>query len=357
MLDNQNAPAGGNQPLPDGANDGSLAGAVAAMADIDMDNLVSFDEAANRNEGLPPPQDMQRAREQPRQPDGKFAQQKPGEGLIPNHNQAPAAEQAAVEELSDLDEQFFELPAEQEGGQPQRLSAREVFEGYRERETLRTELERARQVAPPPVEWDRQMYETVQTRSRLVGMLNTLAQTMMPPKPDINLLNEQSNQYSPGEYHRQVMAHQAAMEKVQHLENARAEQQQVLEQEQAALRNAARIREQAKLRDIWPEIRDPAVQRKVVADGARYYGLTTQDFEQTYDARMYALLKDALAYRDSLAQRQSAVKVVRSAPKLVKAQARNTQGRGQQTFATGMQRLQRSGSVEDAADAIGGLLG
>lgn len=358
MLDNQNAAS-----LPPNANDGTLEGAAAAMQDVDVSNLMSFDEAANRNEGLPPPPDMAKARDQSRQSrseDGKF--QSPNAealaALPPNHNQAPAEDEAAEGDvLADLESQFFELPPEKDGDEPVRLTAKQVFEGYQEREQLRRDLEAVKRVAPPPQEWDRQMYETVQTRGQLVQMLNTIAQAYAPQEPDMRLIDPNNPNQDPALFYHQKAAFDAARMQIQRVAEERQRQEQALAQERNALSEAGRLREMSKLKEFWPEIADPSVQREVRDYAARTFGITDHDFKTIHDSRFYAILKKAKAFDDAQSQRQTAVKIVRSAPKLVKAPARNTQGRGQQAYSTSMQRLQRSGSIEDAANAIGGLLG
>lgn len=357
MLDAQTEAA----QLPPNANDGSLSGAVAAMQNIDIDSLMSFDEAAARNDGLPVPAPADKA-QPPRAADGKFQAKEAAEALKalpPNHNQKPdeAEAIAATADASDVADEFFEMPPDEEGGEPVRIPAKEVFDGYQEAKHLRQELEQAKRVAPPPVEWDRQMYETVQTRGQLVQLLETVASTMMPPEPDANLINPGSPLYDPGAYHQQQIGYNAARARLQQVIQMRDAHAQQADKERGALREAARIREQGKLIELWPEIRNPQTQRRMVEDAARFYGITQQDIASTYDARLFAVLRDALAYRDAQSQRQTAVKVVRGAPKLVKSPARDTQGRGRQAYATGMRRLQQSGSVEDAANAIGGLLG
>jgi hypothetical protein len=349
--------------LAPNANDGTLDGAVAALANVDVsggpDTLVSFEEAANRNEGLPPPGEMAKVRDKidderqkalTRAPDGRFKAA----------DEAPPADpktQAPPVDASDVAEEYFELPPEQEGGEPRRIPAKEVFEGYQERETLRQELEQARRVQPPPQEWDKQMLATVQTRSQLTDYLDRLARATQPVPPDDSLIDASSPRYDPDAYQRQLAAYRSQHSRLTQINAEREAQNAALAREQNALLEARKAREQSKLVDMWPEIKDPATQRQVVDEAARFYGITPQDFAQTYDSRMYALLKDALAYRASQNQRQAAVKVVRSVPKLVRAQARDTRAPAQRAVADGMRRLSASGSLDDAADVIGGLLG
>lgn len=348
------------QSLPPNANDGTIEGAAAAIPD----NLISFEEAVNREAGLGSPDEMAAIRERNARPRDPATQQFTKPQLVTDQqqiqqpvDQVQDQQQAPLANASSVDEEMFELPPDREGEEPRRIPAREVFEGYQRAEQLAQELEQVRRVAPPPAEWDRQMYETVQVRSKLVQQLEMLERTMLPPAPDSNLINPSSPNYDPGTYHQQQQVYAQAQQRMQLVQQARAQEAQLLSQEREALSRAARAREQGKLIELWPEIRQPAVQRQVMADAARYYGIMEQDFSTIIDSRMYALLKDALAYRQSQSQRQAAVKVVRSVPKLVKAPARSSQTRSQQTVASGMRRLVQSGSIDDAADVIGGLLG
>lgn len=349
--------------LAPNANDGTLEGAVAAMAGINAADLISFDEAANRDEGLPPPEDIAKHRdkvdaqrqqqERQREPNGQFKPNDKGHEAQPP--QPPQQAKEVQPEASDVAEEFFELPPETEGGEPKRIPAKEVFDGYQRAQQLQVELEQSRRVQPPPQEWDRQMMETVSTRTRLTQMLADLEQASIPAEPDSSLIDENSPRYDPAAYQRQLAAYKGSAQRMNQIRAMREAHQNQLSQEQNALLEARRAREQNKLLDLWPEIRDPATQRQVRDEAARFYGITEQDFANTYDSRMYALLKDALAFRASQSQRQAAVKVVRSVPKLVRAQARDNRAPHQRAQADAMRRLASSGSEEDAALALSGL--
>jgi len=352
------------------ANDGTLDGAVAAMANFDMSNLVSFEEAANREAGLPPPEDMgrHRDREEQRRQDasrdpanGQFKAKDAaarGQEPAPLNGQPPPNDPAAIvaEDVSDGADEMIEFPAETEGGEPVRRPLAEVVAEAREAATLKAELEQVRRVAPPPVQWDQQMYQTAQARHQLVQMLDTISQTMLPPEPDVSLINPQNPYQDPAAFYQQKANYDAARQRLQQVHQAREHHNSLLSQERNAITEVARLREQERLREFWPEIKSSAVQRQVMSDAARHYGITEQDFAQMLDSRHYAVLKDALAHRAGQAQRQAAVKVVRQAPRLVKSSARPTQNRGQQTYSSSMQRLQQTGHIDDAANAIGGLL-
>lgn len=351
MLDNQSA-----DQLPPNANDGTLEGAVAAIPD----NLISFEEAARREDAASPFAEAAQRQPQARDPvTQRFTKDQPQpqqQQPVDPVQQPPIDAQPEAAE-SAVDEEMFELPPDRDGEEPRRIPAREVFEGYQKAQELAAELEQARRVAPPPVEWDRQLYENVQVRNKLVQQLEALEHVMMPSEPDLRLLDPNNPYHDTQAFYQQKTAYDAAMAKIAQLKQARAHEEAQISRERAALTKAASQREQGKLLEFWPEIRQPVTQRQVYADMAKHYGYTQDEINSIMDSRQYAVMKDALAWRASQNQRQAAVKVVRSVPKLVKAPARSTQTRTQQNTASAMRRLSQSHSVEDAADVIGGLLG
>lgn len=339
-------------------NDGSIDAAVSMMSDVDLDKpLMSFEEAQNLEAGISAPaprETLAQPTAKDREPNGQFAKKEADPKGI--DAAALVAKAAPDVDASTPDEEYFELPPDTEGGEAKRIKATEVWEGYQERELLRQELANAKRVAPPPIEWDQQMYETVKARGQLIDQLRMMEQIVMPQEPDERLIDPNSPNYNPDLYHQQRTGYRQALGRMQQIQSRSQELNTQQTREQEALLRARQLREQSKLHDIWPDIKDPATQRRVRDESARFYGITDQDFAETYDSRLFAILKDALAYRQSLAQRQSAVKVVRSVPKLVKAQGRTAQPKGQAVYSSSMDRLARTGSLEDAANAIGGLL-
>lgn len=331
-------------------HDGSLAGAVAAMPDFDDSNLIPFDQA---RDGVEP-------KRRDRDDQGRFTQAE--KAKEPAKQADPAQDEPAddPEAISAPEEEFFELPPEQEGGEPVRISATEVFEGYQRSRELQAELEEARRVAPPPIEYDQQIYETVQTRGRLMQDLQTYAEMLRPAQPNLELLNEASPNFNPSLYYQQVQMADQMGKQLQAVRNQMQQLQADQTREQEALTQARFARERGKLQQLWPDVlANPQKAQQVRDAAARYYNIDNQTFAQTIDARFYAVLKDALAYRDGLKAQQTAVKVVRSKPKLVRAAARSGGNPKQQAVSNAMRRAQRSGglTMDEAADAIGGLLG
>ena len=93
-----------------------------------------------------------------------------------------------------------------------------------------------------------------------------------------------------------------------------------LSQKQEALDDAIWRREQQKLLEMWPEVKEDAYANKVREDASKYYGYSGVEIDSVRDSRQYAVLKDALAYRAMKDAKETAVKVVKAKPKLVKGQ-------------------------------------
>lgn len=347
MLENTAPAAGSMQPQIDG----SIDSAVAAMPDFD--ELVPFEQA---RDGQVP-----QRRDQSREPNGRFtAEEQAALDAAKGRNAPPpgpktkeAEAVAAQDEASAPAEEFFELPPDVEGGEPKRIPATEVFEGYQKAQELAAELEEVRRTAPPPQEFDRQIYETVQVRGRLMQELQAYARLLQPQAPNPEMIRT-----DPDGYYQQVQIAQQMSEQLQAVRQQFGQLQADQSREQEALSQARFARERGKLGDIWPEVLSNPQKAASVRDAAaRHYGIDNQTFATTIDARFYAVLKDALAYRDGIKAQQTAVKVVRSKPKLVRATARSGETSKQMAVNTAMQRVARSGSLDDAADVIGGLLG
>lgn len=343
------------------SNDGSLHDAAMSMPDFDgMDDpspsqtttIVDPREAANRR-GTPPV-DM---RQQKREADGKY---KEGFDVKPNlppeaEEQDDKAEPEAVE-AAGMDDEWFELPADKEGEAPKRIKAEDVFKGYQEAQELRQVLEQVTRITPPPPQYDEEIIKTAQVRHRMVQELQQMIALNQPMEPDDELMNDRSERYNPGEWHRQKAFYKQQQERIGLMHARLQREQHFIQQESEALTAARKSREQSKLVQFWPELRDPVVQRTVKDEAARYYGVDDGVFDSVMDARFYAVLRDALAYRSGQKQRQQAVKVVRAKPKLVRGAARDPAGPKGAQLSASMRKLAISGSIDDAADALGGLI-
>lgn len=355
MLDNQ-APAVGSTQPPQ--HDGSIDGAVATMPDFD--DLVPFEQA---RDGVQQPKRQEQARE----PNGRWTPEEQaaidaaarGRNAPPPGPKTKEAEAAVdpADETSAPAEEFFELPPETEGGEPVRIKADEVFAGYQRTKDLEAELADLRHTAPPPPEYDAAIFQNVQVRNNLWKELQAYQALLQPQQPDLELLNPNSPRFNSDLYYSQVQMAQQMNQQLHAVKQRMAELHADQERDQEAVQQARFARERGKLQTVWPEVLSSPAKANAVRDAAaRLYGIDQNTFATTIDARFYAILKDALAYRDGVKAQQTAVKVVRSKPKLVRASARSGETAKQMAVTTAMQRVSRSGSLEDAADAIGGLI-
>lgn len=356
-------------------NDGSEMMAALLMPDLDGDlsdpspqktvtELIDPREANRRRQ--PVAEDnvtpLRRPGDQNRAADGKWAEgRKPGEQKTQatGHNEADDGEDLAegdgatpVDAAAAGD--FLEFDPIDEGGEPERVPLSEVGNWRGEITRLKSDLEQARRDAIPAEEWDRQMDQTAQTRHQLLQTIAQLRHMIMPPEPDIRLLDPNNPNMDTAQFYAQKTAYDAARERLQRVEALGKEQEGEATKAADMRRNVALAREQEKLARVWPEIKEQATQ-KAVLDMAQRYGYSAEELNNWIDHRGFAVLRDAMAYHRMKSQRQAAVKVVRGAPKLVRAQARNTQSRQQQAYETGSRRLAQSGSLDDAATALAGL--
>jgi len=332
MSDNANA-----QPQGVGLDD-----AVLHMPEIPMD-----DYAPNPN-----PREPEAAPLRERDEAGKFKAKEP-------EAKAPAKSVDAKAEAPADDEDYIEEPAEEEGKEPVRYKLSEVLNGYKESAKLKEELTKVKNAPVMPAELETALSETIKARQQyLDGLKRTYEQTNVPA-PDLDMVNPNSPKYNPEQFHATVTAYQQAQQQRAAIEEHYKELNTRQTQEQEAIRAAKWQREVAKLQTIWPEVlTDTAAQAKAKEGLAKHYGIDDAFLKSdlTLDHRIYALAKDALAYRESQAKSAEAVKVVRAKPRVVHGQARQNTNSQQRASADGLKRLAASGSLEDAVDALSGLL-
>ncbi len=323
--------------FPAGDTTSAIESAVASMSDADA-GALDFGDLV----------------EQPRDEAGKFAKPEAEAKAGPDDAKQPEAEAAAD---ADDDEDYIELPPEAEGAEPAKLKLADVLDGYRQSKTLRQELEQARKVAPIPAEFEGELTQQVAARQQLMALLDELHNATQPMVPDLELVNPNNpNKFNPAAYHQQVAQYQQQMAERQQIQQARALAENQQAEQQAVIAEARYRREFAKALELWPELKDKAVARKVVDDMAKTYGFTPEEVQAIGDARVLSVLKDALAFRTGKAAQETAVKVVKAKPKLVRATARQSAGGRSVSAAQHLERLGKTGSMDDAVAALAELL-
>jgi hypothetical protein len=328
-----------------GDNDGTLMDATRDMPDI---------EALERGQSQPVEAEKTAAAE--REANGRF---KAKEGAETAAKAEEGKEPAATEEEDEED--YIELPGEKDGEEPQRLKVSEVFAGYQKARQLEADIAAGKVGAKTPVEMsadaEKATEDLIRQMSEYSKANEIFASMQQVREPSIELLNETSEHYNPALYAQQK---QQAAQVAKQIAAAKAEIERVGNEQaqlQQKLDNARFQREQTKLNEFWPELMaDKAVQTEVMTKAEKAYGFKAEDFNGIVDHRHYKVLKDALAYRAAQEKTEAVVKVVRAKPKLVKGAARSSVNPKDAKRADAMDRLSKSGSIDDAADALEGFL-
>lgn len=337
--------------------DGSIEAAAALMPDLGP----SYEE----NNGLEPPRQRQ-----PRDPQSQ--QWRPNADEPPpqqNRRRDQVEQETATEdgednadEVSAVDDEFFEVEVERDGKPvKERLKASEVWQRAQEADRVRQEFEDYRKNAIPPEQWDQGILQVHQARQQLMQQLQTQRMMLQPEQPDPNLLNPESPRYNPELYGRQMIAAQQMHARVQGIEHQMRSMQHESEQQMQALTEAQKHRERVKLQSFWPEVVTDGKEAARVRDEAikhwGKYGVSDELINSVHNAAFYAILKDAIAFRRGQQAREAAVKVVRAKPKLVRAQARDTQNPINRRSESAFQRLRANPNDMDAAAAsLDGLI-
>ena len=138
------------------------------------------------------------------------------------------------------------------------------------------------------------------------------------------------------------------MFQLQNVQKQRMQAQQ--EAHQAYLAEQAQV-----LTQYIPEISDPekgeAIKNALVETGVSY-GFTAEEMQGVTDARYVRALNDARKYRELVAKRKSAQSKGEKARPMVKSGAKKRQDSSVATRKKAQQRLQKTGSMEDALSLI-----
>jgi hypothetical protein len=337
-------------------NDGSYEDAVASMPDLLADDPKDFDLATGRPIVARDEVGKFKNKEQPAEPDK--AEVKEAED-----KEKPEAKAEENPEGAEDDGDYVELPPEKEGDEPVRHKLDEIVEGWQKAKTLETELAEAKKAQtqqPLPQEIETHVVELQKERAATVKAMKEWQALNQPRQPNINLTNPQHPDYNPELFHSQVQVYQRQLAWQKDVAARIEEAETQTKSEQEALRASRIARESAELRKFWPEVLDDpnarTATKKALFD---HYKIDDAmlDSDLTLDHRIYALAKDALAFRALQGKQAEAVKSVKAKPKLIQGHARATPSNPKvQKQSQAFTRLAQSGSVEDAADALEGFL-
>lgn len=247
--------------------------------------------------------------------------------------------QAPVSWSQEKKELFEKLPPEAQEYIHLRESERD--KGFQEKSTEIAELRKTTEAEQQRIEQERQAY--AQT-------LDTLINQSLPPKPNIELLNPQSEKYNPEQYHIDKAQHEQGLEYVQGLQQERARvaqhQQQINDQ-----RFTEFVREQDRiLTEKMPEWSKPETKQEIVKY-ATEFGYTADQLKQA-SAFDIQLLNKARKYDDMMAQKPKVQDKIKVAPKVTKPGAKTSKHSNFEARQAKFNKLQKSGRVEDAASVL-----
>ena len=331
-------------PTAEIQGDGSMMDAINSMPDIE----------ALEQERAPRPS--------PRtEPEPELKAKSPVEKVTPEkaveakaNDKAPVPDAEATEDDSD----YIELPPEAEGKEATRLKLDDVLTGYRKSQDLEKELVEARsnyKIMPPP-EVETAMANALHERMNYAKAARDMLARSQPIAPDFTLTNPSSPNFNPELFHlqwnqfqQQNAATEADKSRIAALD---AENNQM----QTELLRGRQSRERDLLVKAWPELKGKGEMDKVREGIKKAYGFSDEEINATLDHRNFLVIKDALAYREGLSKTAEIVKAVKAKPTLVKGNARVSSNTKAARFSDSYSRLQSSGSLDDAANALDGLL-
>ena len=335
------------QPIEQGP---SLQDAVLAMPDsaIDLgsprDDLGRFAKA-----------EVQEAEAVEVKPDGKpepeLTADEPVEAVEAEAVNEPAETVNKDSEDVDLGD-YIEIPASQEGEEPRRIKLEEALERYQQFDELQAELENVKSVKLPPVDWDQQAIQHVQTLQKYQDAIAQWQAAIPVQEPSEELLNPNSEYYDPELYYAQMQNARVLQQQHEQANQQRHAALQQQQQRQAELENVQWQRERAKILDFWPELGDQAVAIQAASDLEAGFGISPAVFDSLRNADAFKVIKAALAFYNLERQSKGVAKEVKAKPKLVRS--KGTDGRSSQQRAQHktIKRHFQERSLNSAADAI-----
>lgn len=225
----------------------------------------------------------------------------------------------------DSEQDWFELPPEEEGGEPTRVAADDVWAGYQKSEELAEEnaklKERNGQI---PEEVDQALKQTIDTRQQLVASLQQWQDLQVPPEPDPNMLDVNHESFDVAAYKEAKDRRDAFIAAQSEAQKELAKQQEAMQEENAIRIKAVRDRSDAEIKQFWPElIADKDVRASFDKQMQEEFGATPEEMAAAIDPRFFRMAKLALEQIQSQKATKKAVKIVRGKAKLVKGKARD----------------------------------
>ena len=343
---------GGEAPAPASTeHDGTLAGAASLITpDMLGDDVEQLGDAS------------QAPAQTGRNEKGQFtkAEQETSEEPTQAEDEADQEQEAAApsEDAPEDDDDWVEIPPENEGDEPTRYKLTELVEAKGQVETLRGELEAAKKEQPLPSQYEIAAQEMIAQREQYAQALQQwAAYNPVGNGPDKEMLNPASSQYDPEGYYNALQAYELRQQQHEAAKQEYESMTKANQEEQAKLHRNAMLKARDEIKQFWPELATPQEAKRVREELGEHYGITDEILATMTNPIAWKVFKDAIAHRRGAPKQQQAVKAVRAKPKLVSAAARQqVKTNAQQKTAKARAKLAKSGSLDDAADALKGLI-
>ena len=247
---------------------------------------------------------------------------------------------------------YIEIPASQEGEEPRRIKLEEALERYEQFDELQAELDNVKSVQPPPVDWDQQAIQHVQTMQQYEDAIAQWQAANPVQAPSEELLNPNSEYYDPDLYYAQMQNARVLQQQHEQANQQRHAALQQQQQRQAELENVQWQRERVKILDFWPELGDQAAAIKAASDLEAGFGISPAVFDSLRNAGAFKVIKAALAFYNLERQSKGVAKEVKAKPKLVRSQGTDGRSSQQRAQHKASERHFQERSLDSAADAL-----
>lgn len=238
----------------------------------------------------------------------------------------------------------------QEGEETRRVPLSEALDALTNvKDSERQLAEMRTQQEQMPLEIEQGILQLAQARQGAINEMMQFQQHYVPQQPSRVLLDENSEHYNPGQFAAQLAEYERGVNYLNQVKQHEAEQRQIHAQEQATLQRAAQSRVTQHLKTAWPEVLTDQQTRQDLVQLMQHVGFDPgKDLQSVTDPRVFSVLKYAMRGLQAESQAKGTLKAVRSAPRLVRGTGKTNAA--QQANGDAMNRLQKSGSINDAVE-------
>jgi len=276
------------------------------------------------------------------------------------------SEESEEEEVEDEDEPESTVYTVKVNGQDVEVSEDELIKGYSRQQdyTQKTQqlAEYKRQIDGAAQQMQQEVAQTQQVRAQYVDALATAIEGNYTHLQQFaNVDWEKLKTEDREEYLTKRDDYRQAQEGIEQLKAQAGQAQQQQQQEMQVQHQQVLQEEHAKMVSILPEWNDPDTQKaiaKTVSEFALSKGYTQEELSQLVDHRSILVLMQAKAYEDmTRKQHEIRAKKVKNKPQVIKTKAKREKAElGQGKRKAKLQRLQKTGHVDDAASLLEDLL-